>query len=161
SADGFMAHAGNAPRWITGEASRRHAHGVRGRMDAVLTGIGTVLADDPLLTCRLPGAENPQLVRVVADRNLRIAEDSQLVRTAKAQPTWVITGTEALQQGGHSDGLRAHGVTLLSVDDETLAPMTILERLAGRGLTRVLVEAGPALSMAFLQARCVDTLYWY
>ncbi|MEJ0010481.1 MAG: dihydrofolate reductase family protein [Alphaproteobacteria bacterium] len=65
SADGFMADARQNHRWLTGDAARRHVHALRSRMDAVLTGIGTVLADDPELTCRLRGAENPYLVRIV------------------------------------------------------------------------------------------------
>lgn len=162
SSDHYMAYAAGAPKWLTGEGSRRHAHGVRGRMDAVLTGIGTVLTDDPKLTCRLPGAENPYLVRVVADRNLRLPLEAELVKSAKQQPTWVITTTAAIEAAAsHATDLSAEGVVFHAVEDMALAPMTILETLGKQGLTRVLIEAGPALSSTFLKAQCVDTLYWY
>jgi diaminohydroxyphosphoribosylaminopyrimidine deaminase/5-amino-6-(5-phosphoribosylamino)uracil reductase len=162
STDNYMAYAGGAPKWITGETSRRHVHGLRGRMDAVLTGIGTVLADDPRLTARLPGAENPYLVRVVADRNLRLPLDCALVKTARMQPTWVLTTTAALEAAAsHATDLSTHGVVFLAAEDEALSPMSMLKTLGSQGITRLLVEAGPALSSSFLKEKCVDTLYWY
>ena len=162
SADGFMAHAGGQPRWVTGEESRRHVHGVRRQVDAVLTGIGTVLADNPLLTCRLPGAENPRLARVIADRNLRLPLDTDVVKTAHSQPTWVITGTRAVElAASHATELREAGVVLVAVEDESLAPFTILRALGQAGINHVLLEAGPLLSAAFLDAQCIDRLYWY
>ena len=162
SADYYMAHAGGSPRWLTGEAARRHAHGVRGRMDAVLTGIGTVLADNPQLTCRLPGVEHPCLVRVVADRNLRLPRDCLLVQSASCQPTWVITHAAAVKaNASHANELREQGVEFLVIEDVDLHPNHILAALGARGITRLLVEAGPKLSSAFMTAGCVDTLYWY
>ncbi len=162
SADHYMAYAGGTPKWITGDASRRHVHGLRGRMDAVLTGIGTVLADDPRLTARLPGTENPYLVRVVADRNLRLPIDCALVKTARTQPTWVLTSTTAIEAAAsHATDLSAHGVVFLAVGDEALTPETMLKTLGAQGITRLLIEAGPALSSIFLKEKCVDTLLWY
>ena len=162
SADGYMAYVGGKPKWITSETSRQHAHGLRGRSDAVLTGIGTVLADDPKLTCRISGAENPFSVRVVADRNLRLPLESTLVKTAREQPTWVLTTPAAIEAAAsHATDLTAAGVVFLAVEDEQLAPLSMLHALANQGITRVLVEAGPVLSTHMLEARCVDTLYWY
>ena len=162
SADHYMAYAAGSPQWLTGEEARRHAHSVRGRMDAILTGIGTVLADNPALTCRIKGAESPRLVRVVADRNLRLPLDCTLVTSARKNPTWVITTTTAIEaNASHATDLSAAGVVFIAIEDTTLSPLSILHALGKEGITRVMVEAGPALSKAFLDARCVDTLYWY
>lgn len=162
SEDGQMADITGRQRWITGERARMHGHSLRNRVDAVLTGIGTVLADDPRLDVRLPGAEHARLVRVVADRHLRIPLESQLVKTAEKQATWVITSTDAVEQAAsHATDLRERGVTLLALDDAALKPRAILEALGREGITRLLVEAGPALSTAFLEERLVDRLYWY
>src|SRR5439155_18651158 len=87
--DGKIASRTGDSKWISNEASRRIAHALRGRMDAIIVGIGTVLADDPLLTARPPGPRTA--VRVVLDSQGRIPTESQLVRTAKAAPTLIVT----------------------------------------------------------------------
>lgn len=162
SEDGQMADVTGRQRWITGEQARMHGHTLRNRVDAVLTGIGTVLADDPLMNVRLPGVRHDRLVRVVADRHLRLPLESQLVRTAEKQATWVITSTDAVEQAAsHATDLRERGVKLMALEDPLLGPRAILEALGTEGITRLLVEAGPALSTAFLQERLVDRLYWY
>ncbi len=161
SADGQMADPSGRQRWITGEQARAHGHSLRNQVDAVLTGIGSVLADDPMLNVRLPGVQHLRQVRVVADRTLRIPLDSQLVRTANTQATWVITTPEGVEKAAsHATDLRERGVKLLVIDG-ALSPVAMLKVLATEGITRVLVEAGPQLSNAFLQSQAVDTLYWY
>ena len=162
SLDGYMADASGNSQWITGPAARAHGHGLRNRVDAVLTGIGTALADDPMLNVRLPGISHDRLVRIVADRTLRVMVASQLVKTAEMQATWVITSTEAIEQrASHATELRERGVNMIALDDPHLAPASILSALASAGITRLLVEAGPTLSTAFVAANCVDTLIWY
>lgn len=161
SLDGRMSDHTGASQWITGEQARAHGHGLRARADAVLTGIGTVLADDPAFTARLPGVEHARLARVVADRHLRIPLESQLVRTASMQSSWIITTTEGIEQAAsHATDLRERGVKIIALDGE-LSPHTMLLALGKEGITRLLVEAGPALSTSFLSAQMVDTLYWY
>ena len=161
SADGQMADPTGQQRWVTGEQARAHGHSIRNRVDAVLTGIGSVLADDPLLNVRLPGVQHLRGVRVVADRTLRIPLESQLVRGANMQPTWVMTTPEGVEgAASHAADLRERGVKLLVVDGG-LTPLAMLKALAAEGITRVLVEAGPRLSNAFLKAQAVDRLYWY
>ena len=150
------------PRWITSDTARAHCHRVRSTMDAVVTGIGTVLADDPLLTVRLPGMAHARCVRVVCDRRLRLPLTSKLVRMAEMQPVWVLTTATAVEEAAsHATELREAGVVLHVVEDALLAPLTILRILGENGLSRVLIEAGAALSTAFLEARAVDMLYHY
>src|SRR6202030_2186034 len=93
SADDKIGAAGHKPVAITGEAARTRVHLLRAQSDAILVGIGTVLADDPLLTCRLPGMEARSPVRVVLDRSLRIPGTSRLVHSARETPLWVMTST--------------------------------------------------------------------
>ena len=162
SLDGKIADAQGASQWITGEAARFHTHAVRARFNAIVTGIGTVLADDPQYNVRLDGLAHPSLIRVVCDRTLRLPLTSKLVRSANLQPVWVITTATAVElNASHATELREAGVVLHVVEDETLAPLTILKALGAAGIMRVLVEAGSTLSSSFIAANCVDTLYWY
>lgn len=87
--DGKIATKTGASKWITGPALRTEVQSLRHACMAIMVGIGTVLADDPLLTCRIPGGRNP--IRIIADSHLRIPLDSQLVATAHEVPTYVVT----------------------------------------------------------------------
>jgi len=156
SADGKAGLAGRRPAAITGEAARERVHLMRAMSDAVLSGIGTVLADDPLLTCRLPGMEDHSPVRVVLDSTLRLPLASRLVASARKTPLWVVAGEAASRD--REGALVARGAEVLRV------PMTagkldlpaVLRRLAERGITRLMVETGPILSAAFVNADLVD-----
>jgi diaminohydroxyphosphoribosylaminopyrimidine deaminase/5-amino-6-(5-phosphoribosylamino)uracil reductase len=124
--------------------------------DAVLTGIGTVLADDPLLTCRLPGMADRSPVRVVLDGELRLGLGTRLVATARETPLWVVTSE--LAAADREQALRTRGVEVLRVaaPHGRLDLVAVLERLSERGITRLLVEAGPILAAAFIGADLVD-----
>lgn len=162
SLDGQIADTHGESQWITGGAARTHVHKLRSQFDAILTGIGTVLADDPQLTVRLPGIDCRHQPRIIADRRLRLPLNSNLVATAETQPVWLITGAEAVEQAAsHATELREHGVVLHIMEDATLAPDAILRTLGAAGISRLLVEAGPHLTTAFLGAGAVDTLHWY
>ena len=154
SADGKVALSSRRPASITGEAAQRRVHLMRAMNDAVATGIGTVLADDPQLTCRLPGMHSP--ARIVFDAKLRLPLASRLVASVSASPVWVVTGASA----PHSLELelRAQGVEVLRVQEAAgrLDLLAALKLLAERGLTRVLFEAGPVLATALLKADLVD-----
>ncbi|HEY6995780.1 MAG TPA: bifunctional diaminohydroxyphosphoribosylaminopyrimidine deaminase/5-amino-6-(5-phosphoribosylamino)uracil reductase RibD [Xanthobacteraceae bacterium] len=154
SADGKVGLAGRRPAAITGEPARARVHLMRARSDAVLTGIGTALADDPLLTCRLPGMPSP--VRVVLDGALRLPPASKLVATARQTPLWIVTGEGASRE--REQALAEHGVEVLRVARPAgrLGLAAALALLAQRGLTRVMVEAGPILAAAFVRADLVD-----
>jgi diaminohydroxyphosphoribosylaminopyrimidine deaminase / 5-amino-6-(5-phosphoribosylamino)uracil reductase len=156
SADGKAAAAGRRPVAITGEAVRERVHLLRAQSDAIMIGIGTALADDPLLTCRLSGMEQQSPVRVVLDTTLRLPLDSRLIETVRATPVWVIAGPRAPHPA--EEALRAKGVEVFRVaaQGERLDLAAALKLLAGRGITRLLVEGGPTLAAALIAADLVD-----
>jgi diaminohydroxyphosphoribosylaminopyrimidine deaminase/5-amino-6-(5-phosphoribosylamino)uracil reductase len=156
SADGKAGLAGRRPVAITGEAARARVHRLRAVHDAVLTGIGTVLADDPLLTCRLPGMAQRSPVRVVLDTRLRLAAAARLVASASEVPLWVLTSEQAANE--RELALQARGVEVIRVPiaNGALDLKAALETLAGRGITRLMVEGGPILAAALLRADLID-----
>jgi diaminohydroxyphosphoribosylaminopyrimidine deaminase / 5-amino-6-(5-phosphoribosylamino)uracil reductase len=156
SADGKAGLAGRRPVAITGEAARARVHRLRAVHDAVLTGIGTVLADDPLLTCRLPGMAQRSPVRVVLDTQLRLAAAARLVTSASEVPLWVLTSEQAANE--RELALQARGVEVIRVPlaNGALDLKAALETLAGRGITRLMVEGGPILAAALLRADLID-----
>ncbi len=158
SADGFVTQTPGKRSWVTGERARAHAHLLRARYDAILVGIETALADDPLLTCRLPGLEQRSPLRVVLDSQLRLTPHSRIAQTAREFPVIVFT---AASEGG--EDLAALGVTIERIAGEggrpALAP--VLNRLAELGVTRLLVEGGPAVHAAFLDLKLVDEIHVY
>jgi diaminohydroxyphosphoribosylaminopyrimidine deaminase/5-amino-6-(5-phosphoribosylamino)uracil reductase len=156
SADGKAGLAGRRPAAITAEGGRARVHRLRAMSDAVLTGIGTALADDPLLTCRLPGMDDRSPVRVVLDAHLRLPLDGRLVASAGATPLWVITGEAAPPE--RMRALADKGVEVFpgAAGNAGLDLEAALKLLARRGITRLMVEAGPRLAAAFLNADLVD-----
>lgn len=159
--DGRIATGAGESRWITGAAARRAVHALRGRSDAVMVGVGTVIADDPDLTCRIEGFRATPVVRIVADTHLRIGLMSRLVRTARQAPTWLLGGGDA--DPGVSRGLADAGVEVVPapVTDRGIDLQGGLRALAERGLTRVLVEGGARLAASLLHADLVDRLAWF
>jgi diaminohydroxyphosphoribosylaminopyrimidine deaminase/5-amino-6-(5-phosphoribosylamino)uracil reductase len=120
----------------------------------VLTGIGTALADDPLLTCRLPGMPSP--VRIVLDAALRLPLASKLVGSARQTPLWIVTAVAAPREREQALVSQGAEVLRMAAADGKLDLAAVLKTLAGRGITRVMVEAGPILASAFLRADLVD-----
>ena len=162
SLDARIATRTGASRWITGEEARQRAHRLRASHDAIMVGSGTALADDPELTCRLPGLEDRSPVRIVLDGRLRLPPSSRLAQTAREVPTWVIARADV--DAKRRAALERSGVEVLTVapgPGEHLDPGAALGALAGRGLTRVLVEGGSELAGALLRARLVDRLVWF
>jgi diaminohydroxyphosphoribosylaminopyrimidine deaminase / 5-amino-6-(5-phosphoribosylamino)uracil reductase len=156
SADGKAGLAGRRPADITGRAARERVHLMRAMNDAVITGIGTVLSDDPQLTCRLPGMEHRSPVRVVLDSALRQPVSSRLTSSAARTLDWTFADQTASPEKERA--LTDLGVEVLRVPGTTgrLDLGAVLSGLAGRGITRLMVEAGPILSAAFLTADLVD-----
>jgi len=156
SADGKAGLAGRKPVAITGELARTRVHLMRAKFDAILIGIGTVLSDDPHLTCRLPGMLERSPVRAVLDTKLRLPLATSVVGTARETPTWVFTGSASSAMA--EEILRAKGVEVFRLDakDGRLDLAQVLKMLAGRGITRLMVEGGPTVAAAFVQADLVD-----
>jgi diaminohydroxyphosphoribosylaminopyrimidine deaminase / 5-amino-6-(5-phosphoribosylamino)uracil reductase len=159
SSDDRIAAAGHKPVAITGEAARARVHLLRAQCDAILVGIGTVLADDPLLTCRLPGMEARSPVRVVLDRGLRIPGTARLVHSARETPLWVMTSK--LAEAPAAMKLGASGAQVIRVATTSAPPpgldlLNVLHALAERGITRLLVEGGARVASSFVAAGLVD-----
>ena len=160
--DGRIATSTGESRWITGPAARRAVHALRARHDAVMVGSGTVLADDPDLTCRIAGMDPVPMLRVIADARLRTPPTARLVREAGLQPTWLLTGA-----GHRPSALSPYisaGVEVVTIRRSAaggLLPRPMLAALAARGVTRVLVEGGAGLAAALLRTGLVDRLVWF
>jgi len=155
SLDGRTATSSGDSKWITGPEARRFAHLLRAEHDAILVGIDTALADDPLLTCRIAGLEHRSPARVVLDSRLRLNESSKLVRSARDIPTSVYSA------GADSAALRAAGIEIVSVARDARGRPDInavLRDLADRGITRLLVEGGAGVHASFLDRGVADRL---
>ncbi|MBM3585976.1 MAG: bifunctional diaminohydroxyphosphoribosylaminopyrimidine deaminase/5-amino-6-(5-phosphoribosylamino)uracil reductase RibD [Alphaproteobacteria bacterium] len=158
SLDGRVATGAGASRWITGPAARERGHDLRLNHDAILVGIGTALADDPELTCRLPGLADRSPVRVVLDGAASLPANSRLARGARTTPVWLVC-----RAGVMAPALESLGVELVAIEagvDGRLAPAAVLAALARRGITRLLVEGGPRVATSFLAAGLVDRVAW-
>jgi diaminohydroxyphosphoribosylaminopyrimidine deaminase/5-amino-6-(5-phosphoribosylamino)uracil reductase len=158
SSDGKIAAAGGTPVAITGEAARARVHLLRAQCNGILVGIGTVLADDPLLTCRLPGMETRSPLRVVLDRALRIPHESRLVRSARETPLWVMASDPI--EASTATTLGTAGVQVVRVPVAAGAPgldlAAVLRALSERGVTRLMVEGGARVAASFIAAGLVD-----
>lgn len=157
TADGKIATATGASQWITNGESRRHVHQLRRQYPAILTGIGTVLADDPLLNCRLgDGGRSP--IRIVCDSQLRIPLESQLVQTATDIPLLIATCAKDQEKQA---ALRAKGAEVLVFDGKTVPLPALLDRLGSMQISGILLEGGAALNGAFLAENLVQRAYVY
>jgi diaminohydroxyphosphoribosylaminopyrimidine deaminase/5-amino-6-(5-phosphoribosylamino)uracil reductase len=162
SPDDKIAAAGHKPVAITGEAAKARVHLLRAQCDAILVGIGTVLSDDPMLTCRLPGMEARSPVRVVLDRALRMPGTSRLVHSARETPLWVMTSN--LSEAPAAMKLGAAGAQVIRVPTTTTPPpgldlAAVLHALAGKGITRLLVEGGARIASSFVAANLADEVW--
>jgi diaminohydroxyphosphoribosylaminopyrimidine deaminase / 5-amino-6-(5-phosphoribosylamino)uracil reductase len=149
SLDGRIATRAGDSRWITGEAARAFGHRLRAIHDAIAVGSGTVLADDPELTCRLPGLEDRSPIRLVFDRRGRIPATAKLL--SGSPPTWII--------GERPESIK-NASQFIEITKNT-APAEMLAKLGEAGLTRILVEGGAVLATALLKDGLVDRLYWF
>jgi diaminohydroxyphosphoribosylaminopyrimidine deaminase/5-amino-6-(5-phosphoribosylamino)uracil reductase len=160
--DGRIATAAGDSQWITGERARSFAHGLRARHDAIAVGIGTVLADDPALTCRLPGMSSRSPVRVVFDSEFRTPPDGRLVALAAETRCIVIGQAGADTERGQR--LRDKGVEVIEVArgrDGRVDVVAALGALAELGVTRLMCEGGAGLAASFLRAGVVDRIAWF
>jgi diaminohydroxyphosphoribosylaminopyrimidine deaminase/5-amino-6-(5-phosphoribosylamino)uracil reductase len=155
--DGKIATAQGDSRWISGDASRQVVHQLRGRMDAIMVGRGTAVADDPLLTARPPG---PRFAtRIVLDSRASLGLESQVVRTAGEIPTLIVVSSAA--DAGTIERLRDAGCEVLERPEGTPAESLawLLRELGQRRMTNVLVEGGGRLLGTLLDGRMVDEIH--
>ncbi len=160
SLDGRIATASGESRWITSPEARATVHRLRARVDAVMVGSETALADDPELTARRGGRVVHRPVRVLIDSKLRVPASAKLYRD-DAERTWVLCGPQAA--AGRLRTLKALGARVLEIPVRTgkLDLKRSAARLAREGLTQILVEGGGVLAAALLRARLVDELHWF
>ena len=159
SADGKAGLAGRRPVAITGERASDRVHLLRAMNDAIVVGIGTVLADDPLLTCRLPGMAARSPVRIVFDAALRLPLEGRLAASAKEVPLWVLTAASA--PADREAALRVRGVEVIRAELSAPGRLELgaaLRLLASRGITRLLVEGGPILAASMIACDLVDEI---
>ena len=162
--DGKIATRTGASKWITGEAARNHVHQLRGRYAGILAGIGTVLADDPMLNCRIDGAHQP--LRIILDSHLRIPMGSRLVRSAKEYPLLIVCnestrdredGTNRIQK------LEEAGAKVWTLPEKNGHPdlNVLMQRLGEEKIDSVLIEGGGTVNEAVLKAHIVHHVYAY
>ena len=161
--DGKIACATGDSKWVTGEIARTQVHRMRGRYRGIMVGIGTVLADDPMLNCRVEGGVDP--VRIICDSNLHISTESQIVKTALDIETIVACSQEALESERKQEKIRrlkeagiqiigtegAHGVNLVE----------LMKKLGGQNIDSILLEGGGTLNASALEDGIVNKVYAY
>lgn len=158
TADGKIACHTGASRWITGEVARHHVHQLRNKYAAIMVGTGTVLADDPELTCRIENGNNP--VRIVCDTQLRTPLSAKLVVTAKEVPTIIAT---CCQEESRYKPYQEAGcqVWVVPAKNGGVDLQALVHRLGQEKIDSVLVEGGGQLNWSLLQAGLVQRVYTY
>lgn len=166
SMDGRIATRSGDSRWISGNETLNLAHEIRRDSDAILVGVGTVLHDDPELTCRLPDCESP--LRVILDGSLRMPPDSRIARTAREFATLAFTagksGSGTSRVSGTNRARRTLadcGIEVVEIPrgrDNRLSLQAVLEELSDRGVASLMVEGGAAVLTSFIRARLVDRI---
>lgn len=162
--DGKIATRTGASKWITGEAARNHVHQLRGRYAGILAGIGTVLADDPMLNCRIDGAHQP--LRIILDSHLRIPMGSRLVRSAKEYPLLIVCNesTRDREEGASRiQKLEEAGAKVWLLPEKNGHPdlNVLMQRLGEEKIDSVLIEGGGTVNEAALKAHIVHHVYAY
>jgi diaminohydroxyphosphoribosylaminopyrimidine deaminase/5-amino-6-(5-phosphoribosylamino)uracil reductase len=159
--DGRIATASGESKWISAEPARRMVHAMRGRHDAVMVGVNTVLADNPDLTCRLEGARATPGLRIIADSRLRTPLTARVVATAASNPTLFIM--QETTEPARRDALLGLGIRVIEVagTEAGIDLAAAMARLGDEGVNTVLVEGGATLAAALLQADLVDRVAWF
>ncbi len=156
--DGRMARGDGAPVWVTARLARQLGHLMRSEVDAILVGRQTVEADNPELTCRLPGLEARSPIRIVLDSGLRLSETSRLVKSARSTPLWIF-------HSKHADDKKIRQLSGLGVETMScnVSPRgggvdlsDVMTKLFEKGITRLLVEGGPMVLQSFVESGYTD-----
>lgn len=162
SLDGRIATRTGHSQWITGPQARATGHMMRARHDAIMIGIGTALADNPSLNCRLPGMEAFSPTRIIADSTLQLPLSSPLVETAGDIPTIIMTAPGADKRKARD--LSKKGVKVIEIEATPAghpSPAGMAKALAKEGLNSVMIEGGGKLAGAFMQSGLIDRLAWF
>jgi diaminohydroxyphosphoribosylaminopyrimidine deaminase/5-amino-6-(5-phosphoribosylamino)uracil reductase len=159
SPDEKIGAVGGKPVTITGNAARARVHLLRAQCDAVMIGIGTARADDPLLTCRLPGMAKRSPVRVVLDRALRLSGSGKLVHSAREVPLWVMTSDTAEAPAAAKLGAAGAQMIRVKTSENGLDLPDILRALSDKGITRLMVEGGAQVAASVVKAGLVDEVW--
>ena len=164
--DGKIATHTGKSKWITNEKSRTYVHELRNKYSAILCGIGTVLADDPLLTCRIPGGRNP--VRVIVDSHLRIPFTSNIVQTAKDVKTIIVCCSQTEEEIEKKAYLEKFGAEILVLQDKAknsenthVNLRVLMAELGKRKIDSVLIEGGGEINFSALQNKIVNKVYCF
>src|SRR3954471_23110095 len=162
SLDGRIATASGESQWITGAAARADGQRLRALHDGIVVGANTVAADDPVLTCRLPGLEAYSPIRIVLDSKARMPPGSKLALTANRTPVWLMCTQQA--PSAAREALQAKGVEVIEVASnaqDRVDAAAVAQELGRRQLMRVLIEGGGKVAAAFLGAGLVDRVTSY
>ncbi len=155
-----VSNGNGAPVWVTCPASRSRAHLLRAQSDAILVGRGTAEADNPTLTCRLPGMSDRSPIRVLLDKNLQVSVTNNLYKSTETTPLWTVCSSGI--DPAHSGVAERSNAQLISVpldsDRKTLSIPEVLTALADKGITRLMVEGGPKVVRSFWENGVIDEL---
>jgi diaminohydroxyphosphoribosylaminopyrimidine deaminase / 5-amino-6-(5-phosphoribosylamino)uracil reductase len=159
SMDGKIAAVTGDARWISSEDSRRMVHQLRNEVDAVVTGVRTVIADDPQLTCRIPHGRNPW--RVILDSRLRIPLSAKLLRQPDPERSIIVTSERSSHQKGHAIESLGAQIWRIKLRQGRMPWTAILRRLAAKGVVSVMIEGGATTSAWALRERAVDKILFF
>jgi diaminohydroxyphosphoribosylaminopyrimidine deaminase/5-amino-6-(5-phosphoribosylamino)uracil reductase len=159
SLDGKIATMTGDARWISSEDSRRMVHQLRNEVDAVVTGVRTVIADDPQLTCRIPHGRNPW--RVILDSRLRIPLSAKLLRQTDSEKSIIVTSERSSHQKGRAIESMGAQVWRIKLRKGRMPWAAILRRLAVKGVLSVMIEGGATTSAWALRERAVDKILFF
>jgi diaminohydroxyphosphoribosylaminopyrimidine deaminase/5-amino-6-(5-phosphoribosylamino)uracil reductase len=158
SLDGRIAASSGDSRWISSEESRRLVHQWRREADAVMVGAGTVISDNPRLTCRIEGGRDP--VRLIIDQRLRSPAGARVFGQRSPAPTIVVTSIQNAARVQRRYGTRVQAIAA-PLDDRGISLAYVMRELGRRGWSKILVEGGAGLAGAALQARVVDRVAFF
>lgn len=159
--DGKIASHSRDSRWVTGESAREYVHQLRNYYDAILVGIGTVLADDPRLNTRLQGIPSRDPVRVIIDSTLQIPRESTIVQTSHEQRTLLFCSPDCPQD--RRVQLESAGIEIYSTPCQNgqVSLQHVMQQLAEEHICSVLVEGGAEINASLLKEQLVDKVYWF
>jgi len=160
SMDGRIALSNGVSQWITGSDSRARVHEMRAKHDAVLVGIGTVLADDPLLTARTVPPPERQPIRIVADSSLRTPHHARLLNSQGLGKVILASATEP-KGYALTDLADQPEIWVVPGSDNRVSPQRLLDRCAVEGITTIFLEGGGKLAASFVKAGLVNTIEWF